>query len=68
MFDNIADLQKSTLLGPQNNEQDKKTFLAQFDWSCSALNQDQISEIQQLLVITMIFLPNIDLMLDIIRN
>ena len=31
-FDNIADLQKSDLLDPQNNKQDKKTFLAQFDW------------------------------------
>ena len=43
-------MQKRDHLDPQNNEQVKKTFLAQFDWSRSALNQDQISEMQKLLV------------------
>ena len=49
-FDNVADLQTCDSLDPQNNKQDKKTFLAQFDWSRSALNQFKISEMQKLLV------------------
>ena len=49
-FDNIAELQKRDPLDSQNNEHDKKTFLRQFDWSRSALNPDQISEMQKLLV------------------
>ena len=31
VFDNIVEIQKRDLLDPQNNEHDKKTFLAQFD-------------------------------------
>ena len=31
IFDNIVDLQKRDHLDPQNNQQDKKTFLAHFD-------------------------------------
>ena len=50
IFNNIAELQKHDLLDPQSNENDKTTFLAQFDWSHSALNRDQISEMQKLLV------------------
>ena len=46
VFDNIAELQKRDLLDPQSNEHDKKTFLAQFVWSRSALNPDQISGMQ----------------------
>ena len=48
-FDNIADLQKRDHLDPPNNEQDKKTFLGQLDWSRLALNHDQVSEMQKLL-------------------
>ena len=43
-FDNIAGLQKRDLLDPQNNERDKKTFLASFDRLLSALKSHQISE------------------------
>ena len=50
IFDNLAELQKRHLLDPQSNEHDKKTFLAQFGWSRSALNPDQISGMQKFLV------------------
>ena len=47
-FDNISELQQRDSLNPQSNEKDKEIFLKQFDWSKSALNADQIAEMQHL--------------------
>ena len=42
IFLNVAELQKRDFSDAQNNEHDKKTSIAQFDWSHSALSRDQI--------------------------
>ena len=50
IFDNISQLQQRDSINPQCNENDKETFLKQFDWSKSSLNPDQIAEMQHLLI------------------
>ena len=50
IYDNITELQQRDTLDPQQNSEDRETFLKQFDLSKSALTAEQIQEMQEIFV------------------
>ena len=50
IHDAIADLQNQERLDPKNNETDRATFLARFDWKDSILTEIQQTDVESLLI------------------
>ena len=50
IYDAIAGFKKQETLNPENSEEDRKTFLSNFPWDRSMLNQEERKRLEELLV------------------